>query len=202
MDSATGDVLSCSGAYAKPAWQSSFGSASTRQLPDVSFFSATGSHDSAWVLCASNLGPASNTTDCVPDSQGSYNFLTIGGTSASSPAFAGVLSLVVQQLGGSSVRLGQADYTLYPLSKQFAASFHDVTTGNNSVPCSGSPASEPGACGANGFLTGYNAGSGYDLATGLGSMDVTQLVAELVQGHLPANDHCADGERIDQPGHG
>ncbi len=72
--------------------------------------------------------------------QGSYSFLTIGGTSASSPAFAGVLALVVQQLGGSSVRLGQADYTLYPLSKQFAASFHDVTTGNNSVVCSSSPA--------------------------------------------------------------
>ena len=121
--------------------------------------------------------PLERTTDCVPDqSTGSYSFLTIGGTSASSPAFAGVLALVVQQLGGGSVRLGQADYTLYPLSKQFAASFHDVTTGNNSVVCSGGPAAEPTACGTNGFLTGYNAGSGYDLATGLGSMDVTQLV--------------------------
>ena len=166
-----GNVLSCTGAYSKPAWQSSFGPASSRQLPDVSLFAAAGMHDSAWVLCASNLGPTSNTTDCVPDGQGSYGFLTIGGTSASSPAFAGVLALVAQQLGGS-VRLGQADYTLYPLSKQFAASFRDVTTGNNSVYClTGAP-----NCGANGFLTGYDASSGYDLATGLGSMDVTQLV--------------------------
>jgi hypothetical protein len=40
------------------------------------------------------------------------------------------------------------------------------------VPCaSGSP-----NCGANGFLTGYNAGSGYDLASGLGSVDATLLV--------------------------
>ncbi len=31
-------------------------------------------------------------------------------------------------------------------------------------------------CGANGFLSGYNAGSGYNLATGLGSVDVTNLV--------------------------
>src|SRR6185437_11754334 len=82
------NVLSCSGAYAKPTWQTSFGPASTRQLPDVSLFSATGSHDSAWVLCASNLGPSGNATDCVPDGQGSFGFLTIGGTSASAPAFA------------------------------------------------------------------------------------------------------------------
>ena len=31
-------------------------------------------------------------------------------------------------------------------------------------------------CGANGFLTGYNAAAGYDLASGLGSVDATQLV--------------------------
>jgi hypothetical protein len=91
-----------------------------------------------------------------------------------------VLALVVEQLQSSTpnVRLGQADYILYPLSKQHAAAFHDVTVGNNSVVCtpSSTDATIAGECAANGFLTGYDAVAGYDLATGLGSVDVTQMV--------------------------
>ena len=176
----SGNILSCPnsaqapGFYPKPSFQSSFGTQNARELPDVSLFAADGLHDSAWVLCASNLEQG-NGADCTPDSSGGFNFLTVGGTSAAAPAFAGMLALVTQQLesgGATNVRLGQADYTLYPLSKQFAASFHDVTTGNNSMYClTGAP-----DCGANGFLTGYNAAAGYDLASGLGSVDATQMV--------------------------
>ena len=50
---------------------------------------------------------------------------------------------------------------------------HDVTTGNNSVVC----AQYSTDCGSNGFLTGYDAVTGYDLATGLGSVDVAQMVS-------------------------
>lgn len=168
-----GNVSSCQGSYAKPSWQSSFGTKNARQLPDVSLFAADGMHDSAWVLCASGLGADNpGDSDCTTDSTGSFNFQVVGGTSASAPAFAGVLALVVQQLGGAAVRLGQADYTLYPIASQYPSTFRDVTTGNISVYClSGAP-----DCGTNGFLTGYDASTGYDLASGLGSMDVTQLV--------------------------
>ncbi len=70
-------------------------------------------------------------------------------------------------------RLGQADYVLYQLAKsKYSTVFHDVTTGNNSVVCTS------GAdCGTNHFLTGYNAGTGYDYASGLGSVDVSALVS-------------------------
>ncbi len=166
------DSAQAPGFYAQPSWQSSFGTQNARQIPDVSLFAADGLHDSAWVICASGLGGNPTGTDCTPDAQGSFNFQVVGGTSASSPAFAGALALVIQQLGGANVRLGQADYTLYPLSKQFPAAFHDVTTGNISVVCD---ANSPD-CGTNGFLTGFDAGTGYDLATGLGSVDVTQMV--------------------------
>lgn len=170
-----GNVSACTGAYPKPSWQSSFGSANARQIPDVSLFAADGVHDTAWVLCASGLGADGATdVDCTKDSNGQFNFQVVGGTSASSPAFAGVLALLAQQQGGG--RLGQVDFTLYPLAKQFPAAFHDINNGNISVVCSSSPASEPTACGANGFLTGYDAGSGYDLATGLGTLDATQLI--------------------------
>jgi pseudomonalisin len=39
--------------------------------------------------------------------------------------------------------------------------FHDITAGNNSVP----------------GVTGYAAGPGYDLATGLGSVDANVLAS-------------------------
>ncbi|HEY3988397.1 MAG TPA: protease pro-enzyme activation domain-containing protein [Acidobacteriaceae bacterium] len=179
LDPTTGALVSCANAntaYPKPAWQSSFGTFNARELPDVSLFASDGLlHDSAWVLCASNLGGNPTGTDCSPSTPGaSYSFQAVGGTSAAAPAFAGVLSLVIQQLQQTTpnVRLGQADYTLYPLFTQFPASFHDVTTGNNSVFCLAGALN----CGANGFLTGYDAATGYDVASGLGSVDATQLV--------------------------
>src|SRR6185437_1438139 len=75
-----------------------------------------------------------------------------------------------------------------PLAAQFPASFHDVSNGNNSVPCqSGSKnciaATNPVTL--NGVVEGqigsgttaeYSAGVGYDLATGLGTVDAAQLV--------------------------
>ena len=176
-----GNVSGCTGAYAKPSWQNSFGPSNARELPDVSLFASNGAYGSIWFLCASGLGGDQPTDqDCTTPPAGSIvdgtytSYQVVGGTSASSPAFAGVLALVVQQLQSATpnVRLGQADYILYPLSKQHAAAFHDVITGNNSVVCTaGTP-----NCAANGFLTGYDAAAGYDLATGLGSVDATQLV--------------------------
>ncbi len=167
-----GNIVSCSGAYAQPGFQSGFGSGGARELPDVSLFAANGGHQAAYLLCASGLGgDAPTDQDCLPNpSDGKFGFQAVGGTSASSPVFAGMLALVSQSLGGA--RLGQADVTLYPLSRQNPAAFHDVTTGNNSPVCfAGTP-----NCGANGFLTGYDATPGYDMASGLGSVNVTQMV--------------------------
>ena len=85
----------------------------------------------------------------------------VGGTSAAAPTMAGILAMTVEH-GGAP--LGNANPILYGLATNQgnggAAVFHDVTAGNNSVP------------GASGF----NAGPGYDLATGLGSVDAFQLV--------------------------
>jgi subtilase family serine protease len=85
----------------------------------------------------------------------------VGGTSASSPSFAGVMALVVQH---AAVREGNANVAFYTLaSKQRAGGasvVHDVTGGNNSVP----------------GQMGFNATGGYDQATGLGSVDGAILV--------------------------
>jgi len=122
-----------------------------------------------------------------------YSFLGVGGTSASSPAFAGIMALVNQKTGS---RQGNANYTLYALAKKTGAScaangatlpaptciFNDVAKSNNSVPCAGKSTNCSSATTAVGILVNpagspaYAAMAGYDLATGLGSVNVTNLV--------------------------
>ncbi len=153
-----------------------------RVLPDVSLLAADGSYNALWLICSDSdinnlVGLSATQVDCQ-QTGGKFTAETTftggGGTSAASPALAGMLALVSQSQGG--VRLGQANNVLYNLAAQstlYPTVFHDVTAGNNSVACgAGTP-----DCGSNGFLTGYNAGAGYDAATGLGSIDATQLVA-------------------------
>jgi uncharacterized repeat protein (TIGR01451 family) len=134
--------------YAKPLWQTAPGVPidGKRDLPDVSL--AAAGHDGYRVR-----------------TQGGWS--VFGGTSASSPSFAGLMALVVQKTGQ---RQGNANPRFYQLaSAQYGSAgtavFHDTTAGNNSVP----------------GVTGYAAAAGYDLATGLGSVDAVALVNNWVQ---------------------
>jgi len=162
-----------SAVYPVPAWQSSFATGTGRNLPDVSFLAGGGFYGAVWGVCTDedSIG-----VDCTAGATGNnFNLTGVGGTSASAPAFAGMLALVEQKTGA---RLGQADYALYDLAKtNYAAVFHDVTTGDNSVNC----ASNSSGCAANSvgdlFMTGYDASTGYDLASGLGSVNAIQLVS-------------------------
>lgn len=136
--------------FSKPAWQTGPGvpNDGARDVPDISL-DAANDHDPylVWVNGAASY---------------------MGGTSVSTPIFAGVVTLLNQYLAQSNPGLGNINPTLYSLA-QTAGVFHDITVGNNIVPCtSGSP-----DC-VNGQL-GYNAGPGFDLATGLGSADIYNL---------------------------
>lgn len=161
-----------SSVYAKPAWQVGSGvpSDNGRDLPDVSLFAADGANLSGWAICA-------NPGDCTPDQNGQISLVIVGGTSASSPAMAGIMALVDQKYG----RQGQANFVLYPLAKQAPSAFHDITKGGNNVACvQNSPNCVLGTTGTdNGqyALSGYSAGAHYDLATGLGSIDANALVS-------------------------
>lgn len=165
--------------YPKPAFQSSLTpNDKARDLPDVSLLASDGAYGATWVVCLGPTVSGTTGTDCQPTTPGTLTgatFSGVGGTSAAAPAFAGMLALVAQSQAaqGKNPRLGQADTVLYALAKSNPAVFHDVTTGNNSVYCSGGTTA---GCGANSFMTGYNAGTGYDLASGLGSVDATQMV--------------------------
>ncbi len=163
--------------WPKPSWQTggslNIPSDNVRDLPDLSLFSANGPNPATWLVCYTFTAPDGTNVTCAPDASDGFEFIGVGGTSSSAPAFAGVLALISQSQGGA--RLGQANYVLYNLANQssvYSTAFHDVTTGNNSVYCaSGTP-----DCGSNLFEAGYNAGTAYDQASGLGSLDVTQLI--------------------------
>ena len=183
----SGNCLSTPTGYLKPVWQSGTGvpNDGVRDLPDVSLFAANGVNYSYYALCAQD-------GDCqMPTGANLTQISGVGGTSAAAPSFAGVMALVNQLYGPQ----GQANFVLYPMKAQFPAAFHDVTHGTNSVPCSYSPmtpnciavpnpatVSDPtygnateGQIGS-GSTAEYNAAAGYNLATGLGTIDATQLV--------------------------
>ena len=142
----------------------------------MSLLAGDGFYSAVWVLCSDTVTDGKSTaypqSDCANTSgqfSNSTTFEGVGGTSAAAPAFAGMLAMAIEANGG---RLGQADTVLYQLAAAHPSYFHDVTSGDNSVPCvSGTP-----NCGSNEFMTGYNAGPGYDLATGLGSVDAAAIV--------------------------
>lgn len=181
---------SCQGGYPKPAWQSGVAGIpadGVRDLPDVSLMAGNGVWGSFYVYCQSDATPSS-TCDANNELEGA------GGTSFASPILAGVLALVQQN---TTSRQGNANYIFYKLAAaQRAAAgnatgcasenattaggciFYDTTQGTNAMPClSGTPNCTPSnAADTFGVLPGYSAGSGYDLATGLGSINVTNLV--------------------------
>ncbi len=162
--------------YPKPAWQSGKGvpADKVRDLPDLSLFAANGNNSSFYPVCA-------QPGDCSSanlNSSGAVLITGVGGTSASSPAMAGIQALVNQSAG---VWAGQANFIYYPLAARQPGVFRDITSGGNQVLCNagtfncvqGQTSSNSG-----GFLieSGYPSGAGYDLASGLGSVDVANLI--------------------------
>jgi subtilase family serine protease len=128
--------------YSKPAWQNGMGvpSDGRRDVPDVSLTGA--GHDGYLIYQNGGL-------------------YVVGGTSASAPSFAGLMALVVQN---AAARQGNANTVFYSLATKQkaggAAVFHDIVTGNNSVP----------------GQSGFKAATGYDQTTGLGSVNASVLV--------------------------
>ena len=142
--------------FPKPAWQTGPGvpNDNARDIPDISF-NASGDHDGYMVVNANGQR-------------------ITGGTSASSPSFAGVVALLNQYVVAHGFQtqpgLGNINPDLYRLAQTTTNIFHDITQGDDVVRCvQGSPDCVTGSY-------GFTAGAGYDLATGLGSMDVFNFV--------------------------
>ncbi|MGD0548657.1 MAG: Ig-like domain repeat protein, partial [Terracidiphilus sp.] len=183
--------------WPKPAWQTGVAGIpadEVRDIPDVSFFASDGYvSSSAYLMCASatntNNSPCAYSTYSVPFYQ------EVGGTSVATPAMAGVMALINQKAGAPQGNPNSALYALAATQTYSSCSaetvttssqcyFNDIDTGTNAMPCDAvditancsTTQSTFGYSDEIGILTGYSAVQGYDQATGLGSLNVANVV--------------------------
>jgi pseudomonalisin len=158
-----------------PPWQTGpgFPGSQGRYTPDVSF--SASNHD-GYAICQASAGG-----DCVTDSTGAFHFQVSSGTSAAAPSMAGIAALLNQKMGAAQ---GNLNPRLYELAASPGNGvFHDITVDTSGVgPCDLSAASmcnnsNPVPGGLSGSFAGFAVGPGYDLVTGLGSIDVANLLA-------------------------
>ncbi len=136
--------------YPAPLWQLGLTGTSMRAEPDVSYNAAF--NGGVIVVFAGQHG-------------------VVGGTSAGAPQWAAIVALANEMRGQrGSGPLGIATAQLWSLARDkndYRQDFHDITVGNNTL------------LGASSGLPGFNAGPGYDYATGLGTPDVSRLLKDL-----------------------
>jgi subtilase family serine protease len=185
----------CKG-YAKPSWQSVVGNPSdgVRDIPDVSLFAANGVWGHYYLFCWSDKRNGGASCTGAPSSWSGG-----GGTSFSSPIMAGIQALVNQYTGK---RHGNPNPVYYKIaageygttgsascnstnSSGAAGSciFYDVTQGDMDVNCTGSrncyvPPGKNGvlSTSAGSYSKAYGTATGWDFATGIGTVNVQNLV--------------------------
>jgi Pro-kumamolisin, activation domain/Bacterial Ig-like domain (group 3) len=190
------------GGFAQPQYQLGLtvpnAPAGVRYVPDVSLLASP--NFPGYIFCTAQselIQGGGSTSSCVSgifqavDSFGSL----VGGTSVSSPVFAGIVALLNQDVVVNGVQsapgLGNINPTLYHLAANNPTAFHQVATGDNTVYCQpGTPAGYPPGivCPAGGSF-GYAASNkdsvtGYNLVTGLGSVDAHNLLAAWIAASL------------------
>ena len=158
-----------------PSWQAGAGVPSARSgryTPDMVFTASQ--HDGYFGCLAAGGG------GCV---SGDFSFEINSGTSAAAPDMAGVTALLDQSQGEA---VGNVAPSLYTMAVAAPSSFHDVTVASSGVTnCSLSTPSlcnnsVAGATSLTGGQAGYKVGVGFDEATGLGSLDVTNFINNFV----------------------
>ncbi len=159
--------------FTKPTWQTGTGvpADGQRDVPDLAF-SASANHD-GYLICSQDYftSQGQSLTSCAGGSNGPFrasdgqSLAVVGGTSAAAPSFAAILAIINQAT--KSTGSGNINSVLYPLAATPNV-FHDITTGNNIVPCT---QGTPNCPSTSPFQFGFSAGAGYDQVTGLGSVD-------------------------------
>ena len=153
----------------KPSWQTGTGvpADGARDVPDVSFPGAA--HDGYFACYAAGGG------DCANN-----RFEYFSGTSAAAPGYAAVTALLNQKTGSSQ---GNLNPLLYRIAASTPTAFHDATPASSGISdcdvdvpsmCNNST---PSPAGLTGGLAGFALTTGYDQATGLGSLDIANFLA-------------------------
>jgi subtilase family serine protease len=110
--------------------------------------------------------PATTTsgTGCGGANPCDIGWFVVGGTSAGSPQWAGLLALADQIAGRDLGYINPALYQIASNSVKYASDFYDVTTGNNQTTS----------------IPGYSASQGWDAVAGLGTPNVANLIPDLI----------------------
>jgi subtilase family serine protease len=156
--------------FAKPTWQTGTGvpADGARDVPDLAL-NASPYHD-PYLICSEDGQGGTIVSTCTNGFvNASGEIFLAGGTSCAAPTFSAIVALLNESLGSSG--LGNINPTLYSLVASTPAAFHDVTTGNNKVPCTTGTTDCPSGT----TEIGFTAGAGYDQVTGLGSVDASTL---------------------------
>jgi subtilase family serine protease len=151
--------------FSKPSYQNNLPSGSTsigamRGVPDIAY---QASSRTGVLVYDTAPGDAQGGLNCPPGNPCSAGWYVVGGTSASSPQWAGLVA-IADQIAGHG--LGLINPKLYALanSARYASDFYDVQTGNNQTDPS---------------IQGFNASPGWDPVTGLGTPNAANLVPDL-----------------------
>ena len=193
----------CTG-WPKPSWQSGLignPADTVRDLPDVSMFASFGPWSHAYAICYSDT--ANQGTLCNGTAAGWSTGW--GGTSFGSPIWAGIQALINQYTGSTQgnpnpvlYKLAAAEYGASGSSACNSSNgnavsgsciFYDVTAGDMVVPCTNYPSTAnyyncyrpSGTYGVMSFSNGadlptFGTGTGWDFATGIGTVNVYNLV--------------------------
>ncbi len=175
-DSTTSDLSSGGGGTsmytARPSWQTGVTGIATgtfRLVPDLSLAASPSNVGYLYCSSDSDTGVTGSCANGFRDSTNTY-LTSAGGSSFAAPIFSGMLAIINQAINSSGQ--GVINTKLYALaanSTTYASAFHDITSGTNECPTGYRYCSTAGA-------GSYAATTGYDEATGLGSVDFYKLL--------------------------
>lgn len=164
---------------AQPSWQSGTiagvaipTSGGKRLLPDIALTASP--YNAPFAFCTSDpsfwsSGQKSSCTYGLRDTTASGSLTVGGGTSFDAPTFSALVAIINQK--ENSTGQGVVNSTLYSIAATaaYSTAFHDITSGGNQCLSGAAYCSSPGT-------TDFAASTGYDEASGLGSIDFYNLL--------------------------
>lgn len=171
----------------QPTWQTgtiagvAIPNSGNRMLPDIALTASPVNAPFAFCTSDPTFWASSQKSSCTSGLRdSSTQDLTVGGgTSFEAPTVAGLVAIINQ--AKNSTGQGVINPTLYSLAATsvYATAFHDITTGGNNCTAGASVCVAPAT-------TDYPATTGYDEASGLGSIDFNNLLTAWPSGGTPS----------------
>ena len=133
-----------------------------RGVPDIAYQAR--SRTGVLVYLTAPYPPGATSTGCGGANPCDTGWYVVGGTSAGSPQWAGLIALADQIAGRDLGFINPALYQIAADPAKYAADFNDVTAGNNQTSS----------------IPGYSASQGWDAVTGLGTPNAANLIPDLI----------------------